>query len=508
VAITRRDFIRGAGATVAAWPAVAGAGQTAEPPTSVFRHGVASGDPLGDRVILWTRVTPRGGRPTQAIPTQWRIATDERLRNVVAGGTAPASADRDFTVKVDARGLEPGRTYYYGFEAAGDRSPVGRTRTIAKDPARVRLAVASCSNYPAGYFNAYRAIANQPDLDAVLHLGDYIYEFANGVYGDGTASGRVPLPATEAITLAEYRLRYATYRSDVDLQAVHARHPFIAIWDDHESANDAWSDGAVSHDDSKGPWPTRKAAAARAFLEWLPVREAAGALRLYRAFPFGGLADLYMLDGRTYRDQQVPVGNYPGLVDEGRSMLGAPQEAWLLDGLRKSKRAGTTWRVLGQQVMFSPFLPLASRTSGVDTWEGYPSARGRIFDSLERNAIDNLVIVAGDIHSSWGFDVPRSPLSGYDARTGAGSLAVEFVTPAISSPARPELIPREAEFRSAAPHLKYLNLDRHGYVLLDLTRERARGEWHFVRTVTEPSADVSLAYALECARGANHLGPA
>lgn len=506
--ISRRDFIRGAGATVAAWPAVARAGQAAEGSWRVFRHGVASGDPLTDRVILWTRVTPQGVSRGSAMPVTWRIATDERLQRVVASGTVPATSARDFTVKVDARGLTPGRTYYYGFDAAGDRSPVGRTRTIATDPSRVRLAVASCSNYPAGFFNAYRAIANQANLDAVLHLGDYIYEFANGVYGDGTASGRVPLPATEAITLADYRQRYATYRSDVDLQAVHAQHPFIAIWDDHESANDSWSGGAGAHDDSKGPWAARKAAAARAFLEWLPVREATGGLRLYRSFSFGRLADLYMLDGRTYRDRQVSMGDTRHLVDRGRSMLGPQQEAWLHDGLRRSQRAGTAWRMLGQQVMFSPFLPLASQTSGVDTWEGYPAARNRIFDGLERDAIDGLVIVAGDIHSSWGLDVPRSTFSAYDPRTGEGSLAVEFVTPAISSPARPELIPREAEFRSAAPHLKYLNLDRHGYLLVDLTRERARGEWHFVRTVTEPSADVALAHALECARGTRHLTPA
>jgi alkaline phosphatase D len=507
MAISRRDFIRGAGATVAAWPVVANAGQAVPAERRTFRHGVASGDPLTDRVILWTRVTLPDGVRATAVPVTWRIATDEGLQRVVARGTAQAAPTRDFTVKVDARGLAPGRTYYYGFDASGETSPVGRTRTIGTDPSRVRLAVASCSNYPAGFFNAYRAIANQADLDAVLHLGDYIYEFANGVYGDGTASGRVPLPATEAITLADYRQRYATYRSDVDLQAVHARHPFIAIWDDHESANDSWSGGAAAHDGSKGPWPTRKAAAARAFMEWLPVREAAGGLQLYRSFTFGRLADLFMLDGRTYRDQQVSMGD-SHVVDAGRSMLGPKQEAWLRDGLRRSQRAGTTWRMLGQQVMFSPFLPLASRTSGVDTWEGYPAARSRIVGALERDAIDGLVIVAGDIHSSWGFDVPRSTTAPYDARTGAGSLAVEFITPAISSPARPELIPREAEFRSAAPHLKYLNLDRHGYLLVDLTRERARGEWHFVRTVAEPSADVALACALECARGARHLTPA
>jgi alkaline phosphatase D len=242
-----------------------GGGQAEQRSAAVFRHGVASGDPLTDRVMLWTRATPRVETPS-SVPVRWIVADDERLQRVVASGTVDTSSARDLTVKVDAGGLRPGRTYYYAFEAGGERSPIGRTKTLPQDDvSRVRLASISCSNYPAGYFNVYRCVANRDDLDAVVHLGDYIYEFANGVYGDGSGSGRVPMPAGEASTLADYRLRYATYRSDVDLQAAHAAHPFIAVWDDHEVINDWWRDGAPGHLAARGEWATRLAAGLQAY---------------------------------------------------------------------------------------------------------------------------------------------------------------------------------------------------------------------------------------------------
>jgi alkaline phosphatase D len=230
---SRREFIGGTLGSALAWPAmVAAARQNGDAPRT-FRHGVASGDPLTDRVVLWTRATPRVDS-SSALPVRWIVADDERLERVVASGTFETAETRDYTVKVDAGGLRPGRTYYYAFEAAGERSPIGRTKTLPQDDvSRIRLASVSCSNYPAGFFNVYRCLANRADLDAVVHLGDYIYEFANGVYGDGSGSGRVPMPAGEASSLSDYRQRYATYRSDVDLQAAHAAHPFIAVWDYH-----------------------------------------------------------------------------------------------------------------------------------------------------------------------------------------------------------------------------------------------------------------------------------
>jgi alkaline phosphatase D len=236
--ITRRKFIQGAAASAAFIPLAVRAEQSAPDPTvRLFRHGVASGDPLTDRVILWTRVTPPATRSaTGPIDVQWMIASDEGLRQIVARGTAQAAVERDFTVKIDAGGLGPGRTFHYGFIVGGERSPIGRTKTLPERADRLRVASVSCSNYPAGYFNVYRCVANRPDLDAVVHLGDYIYEFANGRYGDGSSSGRVPLRAGEASTLEDYRDRYATYRSDIDLQEAHRRHPFIAVWDRSTSA--------------------------------------------------------------------------------------------------------------------------------------------------------------------------------------------------------------------------------------------------------------------------------
>ena len=287
MSLTRRQFLWSAAATAALsaprlsepWTAALQAQGSPDTAAGRFRHGVASGDPLEDRIILWTRVTPPAGAATQAVEVRWRIAADERLSQIVTQGTARTSSDRDFTVKVDAAGLQPGRPYYYVFETGGDRSAVGRTRTLpTRAVDRVRLASLCCSNYPAGFFNVYRCVANRDDLDAVVHVGDYIYEFENGIYGDGSGLLRIPEPRREAVTLSDYRVRYATYRSDPDLQEAHRRHPFIAVWDDHELTNDAWLGGAANHnpDKGEGDWATRRAAAYQAYLEWMPIREFAG----------------------------------------------------------------------------------------------------------------------------------------------------------------------------------------------------------------------------------------
>jgi alkaline phosphatase D len=444
---------------------------------------------------------------------QWEVALDDRLSRIVASGTAQAAPERDFTVKVDAGGLEPGRTYYYAFRARAERSPIGRTRTLpASGASRVRLAAVSCSNYPAGYFNVYRCVANRADLDAVLHLGDYIYEFADGVYGDSASTGREPLPAGEAISLTDYRLRYAIYRSDVDLQQAHATHPFIAVWDDHEIANDAWAGGASNHDASEGDWLERRAAAYRAYMEWLPVRESPeGGIHLYRDFRFGGLVDLLMLDTRGFRDRQLYSGTSAEIQAPGRTLLGAQQEAWLFDRLRGSQQSGATWRLLGQQVLFSPVTPPLVPTLNADVWDGYPAARARILDLLQREAIGNVAILTGDLHSAWAFDVPRDPWRGYDARTGAGALAVELVTPAISSPpffADPKLRDQAAFLRLLAPHLKFLDGERRGYVLLDVTADRIEADWYFVPGVADRSDEEAKGASFVCEAGSSRLVPA
>lgn len=484
--------------------------------SAVFPHGVASGDPLADRVILWTRVTPAdGGASMPVVDVRWRIARDPALAQAVAQGTVRTTGERDFTVKVDAGGLRPGRPYYYAFETGGERSPVGRTRTLPAGAVdRVRLASVCCSNYPAGFFNVYRCLANREDLDAIVHVGDYIYEFENGVYGDGSGLLRIPEPRREAVTLSDYRIRYATYRTDPDLQEAHRRHPFIVVWDDHELANDAWAGGAVNHnpDQGEGDWATRKAAAYRAYLEWMPIRESPGpGFRLYRSFRFGTLADLVMLDTRALRDRQVPTTDLEALVDPKRAVLGATQEAWLFNQLRSSQRAATLWRVLGQQIMFSRVVPPGRPVLTSDTWEGYQAPRDRILDFLAAERVQDVVILSGDLHSSWAFDVPRNPWNGYRGATGEGSLAVELLAPAISSPplfTDPALRERSVLLRALLPHLKFLEGESRGYILIDVTRTRMRGEWYFVPSVLERSAAETRAASFVCERGSAHLAQA
>jgi alkaline phosphatase D len=510
--LSRRQFIGSTVAAAAAWP-WAIRGQTGDLPV-LFQHGIASGDPLADRVIIWTRVTtPNTRSAIGPVEVRWQVATDDRLSRVVARGTAAAAPERDFTVKVDAVGLEAGRTYFYAFEAGGERSPIGRTKTLPDDrTSRVRLASVSCSNYPAGFFNVYGRVAAREDLDAVLHLGDYIYEFADGVYGDSTKSGRVPLPAGEATTLDDYRLRYAIYHSDIDLQRAHAAHPFIAVWDDHEVANDAWSGGAANHDASEGNWTARRAAAYQAYMEWLPVRESgAPGIRLYRDFRFGTLIDLLMLDTRGFRDRQLYRGTAAEINAPERTLLGASQEAWLFERLRRSQQAGTAWRLLGQQVLFSPVTPPLLPVLNADVWDGYPAARSRVLDLLSREKIRDVAILTGDLHSSWAFDVPPDPWRAYDARTGAGALAVEMVTPAISSPpffSDPALKEQAGLLRLLAPHLKFLDGESRGYVLLDVTAERLEAEWYSVPTVASRTDDESKTASLVCERGSSRLVPA
>lgn len=472
---------------------------------------MASGDPLTDRVILWTRVTP-SAHSDRLIDVRWRLATDVALTRVITTGTAQATAERDFTVKVDARGLQPGRQYFYAFDVNGERSPVGRTKTLPSGAIdRVRLASVCCANYPAGYFNVYRCLANREDLDAVVHLGDYIYEFENGIYGDGTALLRIPEPRREAVTLSDYRVRYATYRTDSDLQDAHRAHPFIAVWDDHELTNDAWAGGAANHnpDQGEGDWTTRQAAAHRAYLEWMPVRESGDrATRLSRRFQFGTLVDLVMLDTRGPRDRQVATDDIAGLASQTRTILGGAQEAWLFDQLRASQKAGTSWRVLGQQVMFSRLVPPERPVLLPDAWDGYQASRERVVDFLAAEHVRDIAILAGDLHSSWAFDVPHNAWRGYQRDTGNGSLAVELIAPAVSSPplfTDPAIRERAPLLRAFLPHLKFLEGESRGYVVLDITRKQLQGDWYFVPTVLERSPAETRGVSFVCERGSARL---
>jgi alkaline phosphatase D len=483
---------------------------------SPFLHGVASGDPLEDRVVLWSRVTGDAGAPRH-FAVSWSVAKDPGFRQIVAKGVTASDESVDFTVKIDADGLKAGTSYYYRFRALGHDSPIGRARTAGKNPSRARLAVVSCSNYPYGYFNAYAAVAARPDLDAVLHLGDYLYEYANGEYGDGTALGRAPSPDHEIVTLADYRARHAQYKTDPDLQEAHRQHCFITVWDDHEVTNDAWQNGAENHQPDEGDFQERKAAAIQAYFEWMPIRaqERDGSNRVYRAFHYGKLFDLVMLDTRLLgRDPQVADPCDAATInDPDRQLLGAEQEAWLFSQLERSKRQGVRWRLLGQQVMFGQLVNVLAPGACVfnpDQWDGYAAARARVLAKLAGGGIDNVVVLTGDIHSSWGNDLTASPFNpaSYDAASGAGSLAVEFVTPAVTSPGigdAPQAAALAGAIRQTHPHVKYVELFHRGYALLDITKERVQCEWYHLNDITVRSAEATLANSLRVDSGTNHL---
>lgn len=357
-----------------------------------FEHGVASGDPLSDSLILWTRVTPLDSA-TSSIKVQWQAATDADFSNIVHDGETDVSDATDFTLKVDLQGLDANTTYYYRFKSNGKTSPIGAGKTLPTGSIdKVKFAVISCANYPAGFFHVYGEIAKQTDLDAVLHLGDYIYEYGNGGYAseDAALLGRL-LPednSNEIISLTDYRKRYAHYRTDSNLQAAHSNCAFITVWDDHEVTNDTWREGAENHNDGEGEFNARKMHALQAYFEWMPIRNVADKERIYRRFEFGDLVSLYMLDTRVLaRDEQLSYGDFDLTSAQGqsdfvaaissptRALLGNEQLTWLTDGMTNSS---SKWQVLGQQVLMTKMhLPLevlqllvslqVSQASGADT---------------------------------------------------------------------------------------------------------------------------------------------
>ena len=499
---------------------------------AVFQHGVASGDPLADRVILWTRVTPPVTR--SSVLVDYVLALDPAFTQTVARGRTKTSPDRDYTVKVDALRLSANTTYYYRFSAEGSTSPIGRTRTLpVGTTTRLRMAVVSCSNHAAGFFNAYRRIAERADLDLVVHLGDYLYEYGPNTFG----SLRTPEPPNEMVTLSDYRTRHAQYKRDVDAQEVHRQHPMICIWDDHEITNDSWIDGAENHNPvTEGDWTQRVSTGLRAYYEWMPVRipDATTPRRNQRAFQIGDLVDLVMLEERlSARSQQLPATiPVPGLgmgfvqsgafADPTRTLLGAEQEAWLATRLRTST---AKWKFLGQGVMFAHLklqgAPLAAG-GGVfvnsDQWDGYQPARDRVYNVLRGDAnnapVNNCVVLTGDIHSSWANDLSQDPNNpnttngGYNPATGAGSRAVEFVGTSVTSPGLPDPTGGTAAFlRSVNPHMKYIDFNQRGYMLLDVTPQRAVCEWWFVDTVAAISNVQTFGVAFEVQLGSNHLVP-
>jgi len=509
--ISRRGFLSTSGAALGALPFIRSVGSIAQVTNPVFRHGVASGDPRADRVILWTRVTPRG---SGAQRVSWVLTSDPKATQVVARGEVETGAARDYTVKVDPSGLKPATTYYYQFTAAGEKSVIGRTRTLpAGDVSRVRLGVVSCSNLPQGYFNAYACLANRPDLDAILHLGDYIYEYANEQYGDGLRFGRVPSPNREIVALQDYRERHAQYKADPDSQAVHQQHPFICVWDDHEFTNNAWQGGAQNHNNDgrdEGDWMTRRHGASQAYFEWMPVREDGQTRqeRIYRAFQFGNLASLVMLDTRVIgREKQADPKDSAVIESAARQLLGAEQEQWLAEQMVRSSRDNARWNLLGQQVVFAPQSPAGNTSVNADSWDGYRSARSRVFDMFERAKLQNVAVLTGDVHSSWAYDLPRNPFEGYDRASGKGSLGVEFAGTSVTSPSN---VGRDGEkqlaaIRAARPHLHYVDGRYRGYFIVELTREKLQADFYAMATIEERSTKERFEKGFITETGKNHL---
>ncbi len=519
----RRSFLRttATGAAGAASLLLIGAGR----PTQVFQHGVAAGDPLPERLLLWTRVTPTptatpGSGRGAPVEVRWEVARDTSFRTIVAAGTVTTTSARDHTVKVDATGLRPNTEYAYRFHAAGRTSPVGRARTApgARSPiSRLRMGVVSCSNMAAGFFTAYGRLADRDDLQCVLHLGDYLYEYGTGEYG----AARAPDPPHEIVTLADYRRRHAQYKTDPDLQRLHARHAFVCTWDDHEVANDAWRDGADNHQDGEGAWARRAAAARRAYFEWMPIREPApGTTRIYRTLRFGTLAQLQMADLRQYRDQQAssPLATTE-VHDPGRTLLGDEQERWLHDGLRS---AGTAWKLLGSSVMMTPVtfgglpdLPLVDgavrrllggATAGVplnvDAWDGYAADQQALLRLLGDEGIEGFVSLVGDIHSAWACELAPS--------VGAPPVGVELVCSSVTSDNVDEVagtagaIVAETALMATNPDVRMVELRGHGFSVLELTPEAAQMDWWEVDPHVQ-GGSATWARSWRTIRGTNRL---
>lgn len=579
--LTRRGAF---GAALAAGTAAACAPTraTAYEGAARFAHGVASGDPRRDGVVIWTRVSPETAGPA---PVRWIVASDPKLRRVVASGEVVTDESRDYTVKVDVTGLKPGRTYHYGFVVGKERSPVGVAKTLPEGGVdKIRFAVVSCSNYGFGFFNGYKSIAETPDLDAVLHLGDYIYEYgADGYGGDvGAKIGRAAEPSHEIVTLADYRTRLAQYRRDPDLQAAHAVAPWITIWDDHETANDSWKKGAQNHQPAEGDWEERKRAAIQAYYEWMPIRDPVAGKpweSINRTFQYADLVTLVMIETRllarvepldyakdigvvtTTWDMSakppkpvapglpapagavtrpalfdvssgapVPILDWakvqaidpakppPGVMvlpdvpsfnaklgDPNRQILGAAQEAWLAEQLRKSAAEKTAWRLIGNQVImarvdapdmsatpepvvaqiekiFPPIRKFLALTKlglpmNLDAWDGYPAQRDRVLDAFSRLS-PNTLVVTGDTHSAWANELQATP--------GGKRVGVEFGTTSITSPGFGDMfqgVDLGGAIMAKNPVVKWTDQSARGYLLLTISKSEARAEFMKVSTI-------------------------
>ncbi|MFM9879478.1 MAG: alkaline phosphatase D family protein [Burkholderiaceae bacterium] len=557
----RRNFLRGATAGTAAAATLGLAACSGSEDLSVaYDHGVASGDPLPNAVIVWTRITVPG---TPDVNMTWQVATDAAFANIVSSGTVVATAARDYTVKADATGLQPATNYFYRFVSFNNvASPAGRTRTAAaatSAPASVRFAVFSCSNYPTGFFNVYAEAARRNDFDAILHLGDFIYEYERGGFASTNAAtlGRLVEPANEIVSLADYRRRHAQYKTDPDSRALLALAPLIAVWDDHEFTNDAYMTGAENHQSTtEGSFAARRAVAVQAYHEWMPTRvNATNPDIIYRSFNFGNLVSLHMLDTRIIgRELQLDYNNFinptTGALDAAgftaavssptRQLLGATQTTFLQNALTAST---ATWQVLGQQILMgrmnipAPILfealnpgtgvsvttysqlatravtnspPLTPQEQAIlaqpsipynlDAWDGYAAARETVLGTA-RALNRNLVVLAGDTHNAWASDL---------LDISNNQVGVEFATSSVTSPGFEEFLPNEnpAVLGASLPQLigplVYTDTSRRGYMLLTATATECRADWIFVNTIASRTFTATVGRSLRTLPGAGN----
>ncbi|EGQ8804203.1 alkaline phosphatase D family protein [Vibrio parahaemolyticus] len=542
MSLSRRDFMKVVSSTAVATGLIGCGSDDNESVAVSFEHGVASGDPTQTQVIIWTRVTTAASY----VDVTWQVASDVEFSNVVQSGVFTTDTGRDFTVKVDVQNLNANSQYYYRFMVGEMMSEVGQTQTLPEDGVeKASMAVVSCANYPAGYFHVYREILNQHEqspFDVVLHLGDYIYEYGAGGYAseDAAALGREPSKGTECITLDDYRKRYAQYRQDADLQALHAKLPMIAVWDDHELANDTWKNGAENHQDDEGSFIDRRAAAAAAWTEWLPVRENTFSnMLIYRQFSFGNLVNLMMLDTRLVgRDKPLDYFSLSaptmeaigGLVAQSRSadreLLGTEQLAWLM---KEFNTHDAKWNVLGQQVLMSRMeLPSSVMTAmfqlftsteekkteallavntaitgyladpsadpislpyNLDAWDGYYVEREKVYQ-LAKASSGNFVCLAGDTHNAWASelkDVSNNP------------IGVEFATSSVSSPGLEEYLALDpvaiAQMEYTLPHLvselQWADIKQRGFMRVTFTADAAQSTWYLVSTIKDKKYQVT-----------------
>jgi alkaline phosphatase D len=541
---SRRDILlTGTAFAAAALPAFAEA-------QAYFRHGVASGDPTHESVVLWTRVYTEAPR----LSVRWQIALDPDFRQVVRSGRATAERSRDHTVKVIPRGLSAGATYHYRFLVDGQASPVGRTRTLPTGRLdRLGIALMSCANYTLGYFTTYDAVARDPSVDFVLHTGDYIYEYSNAMARQSPLYLRPAEPPHETVTLADYRRRHATHKSDPHSQAMHAAHPMIAIWDDHEVANDSWKDGAENHQASEGAWADRCAAALRAYYEWMPIRDpAAGGdpREGWGTYRFGDLATLVTLETRLsgrskplslrgYKDRLAASGGREmlqrDLGDPKRQMLSRSMKEALQDSLAGSVRTGQFWRLIGNGVLMGrvatpnlrkhgirpeddPQLLLLDKytdfiwssdnevVDGAGSWDGYGGARQAFYELCHRVGARDLVVLTGDSHSFWSNAL-------YDDR--GAPMGFEFGTAGVNVPSGFEMARIRAPLIQAIDRLsaacnaevRWTDSQNRGYVRLVLERDAATVDFVSVETTRATGYGVSTLRRERLQRGPSGLTP-